>query len=73
MTRTYAPGNERGFALLDALLCLFAAALILLLLSGAVSGTLGSSLKAFYAGTAVIEERNSNTMLLIEGGNHDER
>jgi hypothetical protein len=72
MTRIYAHGNERGFALLDALLCLFTAALILLLLSGAVSGILQSSLKAFNAGSAVIDERNSSAALHFEGGKHDE-
>jgi hypothetical protein len=72
MTRIYAPGNERGFVLLDALLCLFTAALMLLILSCAVSGALGSTQKAFYAGTAIIEERNSNTTLLFEGGSHGE-
>jgi hypothetical protein len=45
---------------------------MLLLLSGAVSGILGSSLKAFCAGSALIDERNSGAALLFEGGKHDE-
>jgi hypothetical protein len=67
MTRTSAPGNEEGFVLLDALLCLFMAALILLLLSCAVSGILRSSFREFYAGTTIIDERNGAAALLIEG------
>jgi hypothetical protein len=73
MTRISAPGNEDGFVLLDSLICLFAAALILLFLSCAVSGTLGSSVKAFSAGTAIIDERNAGAALLIEGRSRDER
>jgi hypothetical protein len=71
MTRIFAPGSERGFVLLDALLCLFTAALILLFLSCAVSAALRSSFAAFNAGAAIIEERNSNTVLIIEGREHD--
>jgi hypothetical protein len=73
MTRISAPGNEGGFALLDALICLFTATLLLLLLSCAVSGALGVSFRAYHAGAAIIEERNSDTVRLIEGGKHDER
>jgi hypothetical protein len=73
MTRISAPGNEDGFVLLDALICLFTAALILLFLSCAVSGTLRSSFKTFYAGTAIIDERNGAAALLIEGRNRGER
>jgi hypothetical protein len=71
MTRISAPGNEGGFALLDALLCLFTAALILLFLSGAVSGTLRASLRALYAGEAIIDQRNSNAVQRIERTEHD--
>ena len=73
MTRISAHGNESGFALLDALLCLFTAALILLFLSCAVSAALRSSFAAFNAGAAIIETRNSSTILLFEGREHDER
>jgi hypothetical protein len=73
MTRISAPGNEGGFALLDALLCLFTTALLLLLLSCAVSGTLGISFRALHAGAAIIEERSSNAVRLIEGAAHDAR
>ena len=73
MTRISAPGNEGGFALLDSLLCLFVAVLMLLLLSCAVSGTLRSSMRVFHAGAAIIDERNSATVLLAEGGEHDTR
>jgi hypothetical protein len=73
MTRISAPGNERGFVLLDALICLFTTALILLFLSCAVKGILGSSLGALHDGAAIIDERNSNTALLIEGAEHGER
>jgi hypothetical protein len=73
MTRISAPGNEDGFALLDALICLFTTALLLLLLSSAVSGTLGFSLRALRAGAAVIEEQNSDAVRLGEGGKHDEQ
>jgi hypothetical protein len=66
MTRISVPGNEGGFALLDALICLFTTALILLFFSCAVSGILRSSLRAFYAGMDLIEKRNSNTTLLVE-------
>jgi hypothetical protein len=71
MTRTSVPGNERGFALLDALLCLFTTALILTVLSCAVSGALRVSFRAFHAGAALIEERNA--ALPIEGGDYGER
>jgi hypothetical protein len=73
MTRISVPGNEGGFALLDALICLFTAALTLLFLSYVVSGILRSSSRAFYAGTAIIEERNSNAALFIEKEEYDER
>jgi hypothetical protein len=73
MTRTSVPGNEGGFVLLDALLCLFTTALILLFLSCAVSGALRSSFRALYAGAAIIDERNSNAVLLIEWRNHDKQ
>jgi hypothetical protein len=73
MTRISALGNEEGFVLLDALICLFTAALILLFLSCAVSGTLRSSVKALQAGTTLIDERNGAAVLLIEGGNRGER
>ncbi|MDR0597728.1 MAG: hypothetical protein LBG14_04400 [Treponema sp.] len=73
MTRISVPGSERGFALLDALICLFTTALILLLLSCAVSGTLRSSFRVIHAGAAIIEERNSGAALLIEGAEDDER
>jgi hypothetical protein len=59
--------------LLDALLCLFTAALILLLVSWSVSAAQRSSFAVFNAGSAIIEKRNSNTVLLIEGRKHDER
>ncbi|MDR1250210.1 MAG: hypothetical protein LBK63_13025 [Treponema sp.] len=59
--------------LLDALICLFTTALILLFLSCVLSGTLRSSFRSFYAGTAIIEERNSGSVLLIEGRDRDER
>jgi hypothetical protein len=72
MTRISVPGNERGFVLLDALICLFTAVLMLLFLSGAVSGTLGSSAKALSSGAAIIEERNSNAVRIIERMEHDE-
>jgi hypothetical protein len=73
MTRISVHGNEEGFVLLDALVCLFTAALILLFLSGAVSGILRSSFREFYAGTAIIDERNDGAALLIEGGERGER
>jgi hypothetical protein len=73
MTRISAPGNEEGFVLLDALICLFAGALILLFLSCAVSGTLRSSFKTFYTGTTIIDERNDGAALLIEGRSREER
>ncbi|MDR3124252.1 MAG: hypothetical protein LBU16_10820 [Treponema sp.] len=73
MTRISVPGNEGGFALLDALICLFTTALILLFLSCAVSGTLRSSFRTFRAGAAIIEERNSGAALLIEGREHEKR
>jgi hypothetical protein len=73
MTRISAPGNEEGFVLLDALICLFTAALILWFLSCAVSGTLRSSFKTFHAGTAIIDERNAGAALLIEGRDRGER
>jgi hypothetical protein len=72
MTRISVPGNEGGFVLLDALLCLFATALLLLFLSCVVSGTLRSSFRAFGAGAAIIEERNG-AVLIIGGGGHDPR
>jgi hypothetical protein len=73
MTRISVPGNEGGFVLLDALICLFTAALMLLLLSAGVSGILRSSFGALRAGEALVEERNSNTALVIEGGEYEER
>jgi hypothetical protein len=73
MTRTSVPGNEAGFVLLDALLCLFATALLLLLLSCAVSGALQSSFRAINAGAAIIEQRNSNTALFFGRTEHDKR
>jgi hypothetical protein len=73
MTRISVPGNEGGFVLLDALICLFMTALILLFLSCVVSGTLGSSRRVFYAGAAIIDEKNNDTVLLIEGTRHEER
>jgi hypothetical protein len=59
--------------LLDALICLFTTALILLFLSCAVSGTLGVSFRVFYEGEALINDRNSNAALFIERTEHDER
>jgi hypothetical protein len=73
MTRISAPGNEGGFVLLDALICLFTTALLLLLLSCAVSGTLRSSFRAFHAGVAIIEARNSSAAQVIARGEHDKR
>jgi hypothetical protein len=73
MTRISVPGSEGGFALLDALICLFITALILLFLSCAVSGILGSSLRALYAGADIIEERNSNTVLLLKRTEYEGR
>jgi hypothetical protein len=58
MTRTSVPGNDGGFVLLDALICLFTAALILLLISGVLLTTLKSSAKTFSNGISIIEERN---------------
>jgi hypothetical protein len=59
MTRTSAPGNEEGIVLLDALFCLFVAALILLLISGAVHNTLHHSSRIFSNSISIIDERNS--------------
>lgn len=67
MTRTSAPGNEGGFVLLDALFCLFTAALILLLISGAVYNTLHHSSKIFSNSISIIDERNSKV-----GGAYEE-
>jgi hypothetical protein len=67
MTRTSAPGNEGGFVLLDALFCLFTAALILLLISGTVSSTINAASKTFTDGISIIDDRNSNTTRNIEG------
>jgi hypothetical protein len=60
MKRTSVPGNEGGIVLLDALFCLFAAALILLLISGAVYNTLNHSSKILSNSISIIDERNSN-------------
>jgi hypothetical protein len=68
MTRTSVPGNDGGFVLLDALICLFTAALILLLISGSVSSAMNFSSKTFDAGIGIIEKRNGNTTRIIEGG-----
>jgi hypothetical protein len=73
MTGISVPGNEGGFALLDALICLFMATLTLLFLSCVVSGILRSSSRALYAGVEIIEERNNNTALLIEKEEYDEQ
>jgi hypothetical protein len=73
MTRISVPGNEGGFVLLDALVCLFTAALILLFLAGAVSTTLRSSFKALDDGIGIIDARNSAATLPLGGGKNDER
>jgi hypothetical protein len=65
--RTSAPGNDGGFVLLDALFCLFVAALILLVVSVSVSSSLKFSSKIFTAGIGIIDERNSDTTRMIEG------
>jgi hypothetical protein len=58
---------------MDALICLFTAALILLFLSCAVSGILRASFRELRGGTALIDERNGAAALLIEGGERGER
>jgi hypothetical protein len=73
MTRISVPGNEGGFVLLDALICLFTTALMLLFLSCAVSGVLRSSLRAFDLGMDLINKRNSNAALFAERTAYDER
>jgi Tfp pilus assembly protein PilV len=75
MTRTSAPGNERdrGFALPDALLCLFIAGVILLALQGA-SASLGRiSAGVAAAGHALIRERNALELekTAMTGTDHD--
>jgi hypothetical protein len=59
MTRILRPGNEGGFALMDALVCLFTAAFILLLLSGSLHSVYRLSVKQYEAGIRTLEERNS--------------
>ncbi|GHV73393.1 hypothetical protein AGMMS49940_06950 [Spirochaetia bacterium] len=71
--QTSVPGNESGFVLLDALFCLFTAALILLLISGAVSSALNLSSKTFAAGISIIEERNDTAARIIDGGELHEK
>ncbi len=60
MTRISVHGSEGGFVLLDALFCLFTAALILLLISSSVSTVVSYSSKIIADGISIIEERNNN-------------
>ena len=59
MTRILHPGNSRGFVLLDALLCLFITAVILLLLEGAGRLHQRVSTGAMNEARIIIEERNA--------------
>jgi hypothetical protein len=58
MMRTSVPGNEGGFALLEALFCLFIAALLVIFIAGTVSLVLGISSRTFAEGISIIEDRN---------------
>jgi competence protein ComGC len=74
MTRIFAPGNkrERGFALIDALLCLFLSGVVFLLLQGNSGAERRITLKAGEQAMALITERNAldyNRM----GIQHDEQ
>jgi hypothetical protein len=62
MTPIFAPGNDKGFVLLDALLCLFITGIILLAAYGSISSVLGLSSVCIERGRAIIEERNNHVM-----------
>jgi hypothetical protein len=51
--------NEQGFAMIDALLCLFAVVILLLVLQGASFSLSRFSFKAAAAMHSIIEERNN--------------
>ncbi|AEF83533.1 hypothetical protein TREPR_1393 [Treponema primitia ZAS-2] len=61
MKQTYAPGNERGFALLEALFCLYITALLIVFISGSVSLIFRNSSKTFTDGVNIIKDRNIST------------
>jgi hypothetical protein len=65
MTPIFVPGNDRGFVLLDAILCLFIAGIILLAAGLCVSSILRISSGTMERSTAIIEERNRR---VIKGG-----
>jgi hypothetical protein len=58
MTRILHPGNDRGFVFIDALLCLFIAVFILLLLSGSLYSVFRLSVKQYEVGIHILEEKN---------------
>jgi hypothetical protein len=60
MKRIFHPGNDQGFVLIDALVSLFTAVLILLLLSGSLHSVFRLSVKQYEAGIHILEERNSS-------------
>ncbi|MDR2029790.1 MAG: hypothetical protein LBP93_09685 [Treponema sp.] len=62
MTPIFAPGDDQGFALLDALLCLFIAGIILLAAYGSISSILRISAGSMEQGAAIIEARNNRVM-----------
>jgi type II secretory pathway component PulJ len=62
MTPIFAPGNDKGFVLLDALLCLFLAGIMLLAAYGSISSVLRLSSTSIERGRAIIEERNNSVM-----------
>jgi type II secretory pathway component PulJ len=62
MTPIFAPGNDKGFVLLDALLCLFLAGIMLLAAYGTISSVLRLSSVSIERGREIMEERNNYVM-----------
>jgi hypothetical protein len=63
MMRILTPGNNRGFALLDALLCIFITGVILIALRGAGFVHREITRAVITSTTAIIEERNNFTAI----------
>jgi hypothetical protein len=59
MTRILTPGNDKGFVLIDSLVCLFTAAFILLLLAGSLHSVFRLSVNQYEAELRIVEARNN--------------